>query len=37
MFSALITFRSKFSGYFSNHGFYVANEDATKNNWLQKF
>ena len=37
MFSAFITFYSKFPGYFSNLGFYVANEDVMKNNWLQKF
>ena len=37
MLSALVTFYSKFPGYFSNLDFHVTNEDATKNNWLQKF
>ena len=31
-FSALITFYSKFPGYFSNLDFHVTNKNVTKNN-----
>ena len=32
IFLALVTFYSKFPGYFSNLDFHVTNEDVTKNN-----